>query len=652
MHHPDFILMKPVWSALVAGALFAFAALRADTPPVAPPGAAHPHLLLTPARLDDLRTRAQSDELMAALLERIHGEAELCLTLPILKNEPQGVQKNILAVSRFAVARITTCALQYRLSGDRRFFDRAREELLAVAAFSDWEPWHFLSTAEMALAVSLGYDWLYDDLSGVDRAAVRDGLRRNALAYAPAAYGKEPAKEKIWLAWGKSETATSNWNQVCNTGLLAAAITLRDESPETFQLVLDGVRQSLPRALANYAPDGGGPEGPIYWAYGNGYSALAMQLLQDSLGTDYGLLDRDDLTKANLARYFLHVFGPTGQAFNYADCDPGPVWDWQTGSMPAFQWMAGQSGLPAAALAARRRLQTWLENYSPIPGRVRPFVFHALWLPAKPSSAVPELPLDAHFRGAADVVFLRSSWIDANGLWVGFKGGVNGISHGQMDLGSFVLDADGVRWAVDLGADSYGLPAYWGAKRWTYFRCNNYSHNTLTPGPSLQNPKAAAPIIAFESSPARAFAIIDLTAVYPDRSQKMLRGVAMLDRSRVLIQDDVLATGAGQVLDWRMLTAAQISLSADGRTATLSQQGKTLMAQILSPSSAVFRVGSAEPSSEQEARNPGISILGIQADSDGKDMRLAVMLTPGSSFNPAANAPALVPLEQWVTGAF
>jgi hypothetical protein len=37
-------------------------------------------------------------------------------------------------------------------------------------------------------------------------------------------------------------------------------------------------------------------------------------------------------------------------------------------------------------------------------------------------------------------------------------------------LGSFVLDADGQRWAFDLGGDSYGLPEYVGEKQRKYFR--------------------------------------------------------------------------------------------------------------------------------------------------------------------------------------
>lgn len=84
-------------------------------------------------------------------------------------------------------------------------------------------------------------------------------------------------------------------------------------------------------------------------------------------------------------------------------------------------------------------------------------------------------------------------------LFVGFKAGANDVNHSSLDLGSFVLDADGLRWATDLGPDDYNLPGYFDTKkgtaspRWKYYRLNNRSNNTLTPGDALQDYHATAP---------------------------------------------------------------------------------------------------------------------------------------------------------------
>jgi hypothetical protein len=47
--------------------------------------------------------------------------------------------------------------------------------MLAVAAFADWNPSHFLDTAEMTAGLALGYDW-FADLSAATRATVRQAM--------------------------------------------------------------------------------------------------------------------------------------------------------------------------------------------------------------------------------------------------------------------------------------------------------------------------------------------------------------------------------------------------------------------------------------------------------------------------------------------
>ena len=86
-------------------------------------------------------------------------------------------------------------------------------------------------------------------------------------------------------------------------------------------------------------------------------------------------------------------------------------------------------------------------------------------------------PLDTIFPGV-QCAFFRSSWEDPNALFLAVKGGDNKAPHAHLDLGSFVLDAGGVRWAADLGPDDYNLPGYFGKQRWGYYRMRTESHNT------------------------------------------------------------------------------------------------------------------------------------------------------------------------------
>ena len=51
-------------------------------------------------------------------------------------------------VSRQTLERISTLAIVDRITGESRYGARAIEEMLSVSAFSDWNPSHFLDSAE------------------------------------------------------------------------------------------------------------------------------------------------------------------------------------------------------------------------------------------------------------------------------------------------------------------------------------------------------------------------------------------------------------------------------------------------------------------------------------------------------------------------
>jgi hypothetical protein len=101
--------------------------------------------------------------------------------------------------------RISTLALLYRLDGDARKLARARQEMLATAALQDWHPPHFLDVAELTNAMAIGYDWLFDDLSPQDRAAIRTAIVEKGLKA-----GRQAFREHAW--WTDTE---NNWTIVC-----------------------------------------------------------------------------------------------------------------------------------------------------------------------------------------------------------------------------------------------------------------------------------------------------------------------------------------------------------------------------------------------------------------------------------------------------
>lgn len=608
--------------ALAAAYLLAGAAsARPDVLSTLRPG--HPRLIAPAADTERVKALIASDPDARALYERIRKNAEALLAEPVMDYTPEDFRENLgvktyvtLGKVRVVVERIYTLATVYRIEGDRRFLERARAELLNAAARESWNPIHFLDTGEMTHAVAIGYDWLYADLSEDDRRTLRRAIVEKGFGPGRSAYfyrGLAP--------WGHWVKARHNWNQVCNGGLTLGALAIGDEEPELSRYILEHALESIKLPMAEFAPDGAWAEGPSYWSYATQYNVLMLAGLKTALGTDFGLGQSPGFPVTGLFR--MNYGGPSGTAFNYADAGG------RLGADEQMYWLAREFGRPEFAWFERR----YLDVSKAI----------ALWWYA-PGEPPENLPLDAWYQRAG-IVFLRGAWGDPDTAWLGFKAGDNQTNHSHLDLGSFVFDALGVRWAADLGGDSYKLPLYFDTylgNRWKYYRLVTRAHNTLTIDGD-QSPKAEARIIAFKSEPDRAFAVADLSRAYGWSVISARRGVALLDRKRLLIQDEVTAWKPVEVI-WGMMTAAEVK--AEGREATLTRDGASLRARIIEPEGATFAAESARQDPPQNP-NEGFTRLTVRLPEKVTKTRIVVELIPFRGEEPAGSPAPVRPLSEW-----
>jgi len=125
------------------------------------------------------------------------------------------------------------------------------------------------------------------------------------------------------------------------------------------------------------------------------------------------------------------------------------------------------------------------------------------------------LPLDRYFR-ESEVVMMRSAWDDPHAVSVDFKAGDNKASLSHLDLGSFIIDALGVRWGCTSGRTTTTCPTISAASAGRTIDWRAEGHNTLVipqwecvecAGPE---PQGRRPIVKFDSQPGRVFAIADL----------------------------------------------------------------------------------------------------------------------------------------------
>lgn len=573
----------------------------------------HPRLILPDDQLPRVRELIQSDRGARAIRDELRTAAEKMLDEPTVVHKLIGPR--LLQQSRNCLTRVYTLALMYRLTDDKRYAQRAEKEMLAAAAFPDWNPKHFLDTAEMSHALGIGYDWLYDVLSPESRAAIRTAIVEKGLKPSLPIYGKP----SWWAA------ASHNWNQVCNGGMTVGALAVADEEPKLAAYILTKAAASIRLPTARLAPDGGWDEGPGYWDYAMSYTAYYLAAMQTALGTDFGLSKSPGLAETGLFR--IHSVGPTHLMFNFADGGAG------VGNAPEMFFFARLFDRPVYAWHERRMRH----------GAEAADLF---WYDPRGTDAEGfALPRDARFTNV-DVTFLRSAWDDPNAVFVGFKGGNNAANHSHLDLGTFVLDAAGQRWALDLGGDEYNMPGYFGKQRWTYYRLRTEGQNTLVINGENQDPKAKAPIVAFASSPDRSFAVADLTAAYAKSATRVRRGVAMLNRKRVLVQDEIEAAAPLDV-EWGMHTTAKVRITGD--TATLSQQGKELRLRAFPAGVGAWEVHEVTPEPPQRPLKDTRKLI-LRVRTAPPLTRMGVMLTPGGD-RADRKTVSLQALDDWAAAA-
>lgn len=569
----------------------------------------HPRLLADAARFAQLRQAVASDPYLKPRYEALRAAGERMLGEPPSEYViPDGLR--LLATSRRVLDRVQALAFLYRMDGDRRWAERAWAELHAAAAFKDWNPRHFLDTAEMTHAFAIGYDWLHDFWTPEQRAELRAAIVEKGLKQALGT-----RRGHMW--WSR---ANHNWNQVCNGGLGMGALAVADEEPEVAAQILHDALASLPRAVSEYGPDGAWAEGPGYWHYATMYTVAFMAGLQSALGTDFGLSAIPGFSQCGL--FLIHTIGPSGRSFNYADAHEGTV------RSAEMWWLARRFRVPGYGWYAKTHS----------PGNV----LEILWYdPSIPTVRPRGLPLAFRFR-KAEVAAMRTAWGDRNAVWVGLKAGDNKANHSHLDLGSFVLEAGGVRWAVDPGSDDYNLPGYFGLQRFSYYRLRAEAHNTLVYGPGAapdQDARAVCSIVDFGRKGDAWTAGVDLAPAYAGKVEAAHRQVTLRDDGRVTVRDTMRAAVPVDAW-WFMHTGVDIALSANGREAVLTQGGRRLRVTIAAPAGAAIAVMDAaplptSPNPPMQSRNAGLRKLAIHFPATASlDLTVEMALEPSSARAP------------------
>lgn len=574
----------------------------------------HPRILLLKGEERQIERSIAGNPIWKKMHEAILLESNNIIALPPVERIQIG--RRLLDKSREALRRIFHLSYAWRMTGEQKYFDRCEKEMLAIAKFNDWNPSHFLDVGEMTMAMAIGYDWLYPNLSAESKKIIRD-----AIVYK----GIYPSLDPKYNSW---QRVVNNWNQVCNAGMTYGALAVAEDHPGLSKNIIDRALNTIHLSMDEYKPDGAYPEGYGYWGYGTSFNVMFLSAVETVFESDFGLNKTQGFLQT--AGFLQNMTGLTGPSFNWGDSG-------STGDLsPAMFWFAQKNNDPSQLWVEKAYLQR--DDFSRFTrDRLLPAIM--IWGKDLPLDKVSEPKVKAwKGQGANPLAMMRTSWTDPNAIYLGFKAGSPSVNHGHMDIGSFIMEADGVRWASDFGMQSYesleskGMNIFGrtqDAQRWTIFRLNNFPHNTLTIDNQLQLVKGYAKIDQFSDNPDFMYAVSDISSVYENQLASAKRGVAVVDQKYVVVSDELVAPNKPVTIRWNMLTSATPKLGKN--SISLTKDGKTLHLKVNTSAKVTMKTWSTEPTTTYDAPNPGTTLVGFEMQlKPNQKQAIQVLLIPGS----------------------
>lgn len=589
----------------------------------------HPRILLFEGEEKALLEQVETDETWEKIHTIIMEESEKLLQQEPLERIQIG--RRLLSTSREYLRRVLYLSYAYRMTGDQRFSAHAERHLLKAAGFSDWNPTHFLDVAEMTMALAIGYDWLFEELPETSRQIIREAIVKKGL---------EPSynEEYNWFL-----QAEHNWNQVCNAGMTYGALAIQEDYPDLADSVIDRAFETIPLAMHDYRPDGAYPEGYGYWGYGTSFNVVFLSAVEKALGTDRGLSASPGFLKT--AGFLQHMLAPSNVCYNWGDCGA-------RGNLnPAMFWFAAKNNDPTLLWSERKFLET--DDFSRF-ARNQFLPVLMIWGKDIQMDQI-QAPASRVWMGQGKnpICLMRSSWTDPDAMYLGFKAGSPSVNHAHMDVGSFMMEADGIRWVSDFGSQNYesleskGMSIFGrtqDAERWTIFRLNNYAHSTLTINDELQKVEGYAKIDRHSDQENFMFAVSDISSLYNGLLKKAVRGAGIKDGKYIVVRDEVETHDKPAKFRWNLVTPADVELGKKG--AILSKDGETLYLKVQGPDNIKMRTWSTSPTNDYDAENPGTIMVGFECKLPANSKEtFEVLLVPEKSKEDAEFLD--VPLDEW-----
>ncbi len=231
-----------------------------------------------------------------------------------------------------------------------------------------------------------------------------------------------------------------------------------------------------------------------------------------------------------------------------------------------------------------------------------------------------------------------------------------------MDIGSFIVDADGERWITDLGAPKYTeeyfryvdadeeskrillkpgieylkVPAQ-DSPRWQTPQASALYHNLVTVDQEEQYVKGYATYQKIIHTDSLQSASIDLASLYPEKLAKYERTGAIISNAYIRLNDELQAADKAITTRWTVITDATISV-IDDKHIQLKKNGKSMTMKIITDKDIQLIVSSLSIEDRSSLPiNKYSSISFFQKLQASEKQAVEVLFIPGSSHHCTIN---------------
>lgn len=514
---------------------------------------AHPRLFVRPEDLPALRQRTTGDlrEPWEALVARCE---KLCAKPPSTAEPPKypagtvrgsedwraiwwGNRKLTIAVLESSAQ----LAFAWRVGGDERYAEQARELLMAAAT---WDPkgatgYRYNDEAGMPYAYhfSRTYTFLHDFLSEGERGACRAVM---------AARGREMyehlSPRHLWKPY--SSHSNRAWHFLGEVGI---AFLGEVEGAEDW---LDFAMRVFGAAYPVWSDsDGGWHEGLAYWRSYLGRFTWWADVMRSAVGVDAYQVP----FFSRVGDFALYVQPPGTRGGGFGDLCGRLE---SSGNVELVRLFARQARNP--------HWQWYAEAHGPAKVEADYIAFLRSASQAVEARSPTGLPSSKLFEGTGVAVLNRTLEGAADNVQLIFKSSPFGTqSHGYEAQNSFLLYAFGERLAIRSGRrDSYGSEHH---KRWMW---STRSTNSITvsggKGQLPRSAEATGRIVEFYSDADFDYVEGEASAAYGGRVERFTRSVLFAKPDTILIYDR-LRTPAPETFEWWLHAEHEMAPLEDGR---------------------------------------------------------------------------------------